>query len=115
MAQRFNGATIVPKRRRGSESARASQPSHRAAATAATTTSAALVATRALPLHRVAGAGMIDRADDGIGAGREGRCDDQHQGEAAHRVRLDVPAARVTTQERDRAARPRRYIGVWDR
>ena len=113
MAQRFNGATIVPKRRRGSKSVRASQPSHRAAATA--TTSAALVATRALPLHRVAGAGMIDRADDGIGTGSEGRCDDQHQGEAAHRVRLDVPAARVTTQERDRAARPRRYIGVWDR
>jgi hypothetical protein len=35
---------------------------------------------------------VIDRADDGIGAGGKGRCDDEHQGETAHRAILDARA-----------------------
>jgi hypothetical protein len=72
-------------------------PSHRSAAA-----SAMLVAAGALALHGIGGAGMIDRPDHGIGAGRQDDGNGEDQGDTAHPLSLGSRDRRITTQECER-------------
>jgi hypothetical protein len=82
-------------------SAEADCSSHRTPAAAAL----AGLAARLHPSLRICGAGMVDRSDSQVGAGRQSDRNDEHQSDSTHLSYVAREAERVTAQGRDSRGR----------